>query len=269
MSKLKVYIATILLMGSIGILWAKSKEGSSAAVSNEGQVVVTGAKAWALGCAAVLTERNHDRHDLLGGQPRTERSIQGKKELLDEWWGINSKEDLLDDLQWLELGGDRIKFEGRGIFLQTIVEEEYQKILEEHEDNEEFLQELRVAEKYYKQLGLKSLLGWDYGRYICLCRWSYMTGYISEDEAWEKIMPVAKMLQKTFDSWEDLGRNYLIGRQFRFYKKTKENGYLYEDAVQRLLDMPSSPWNIYPWNMDLTDANTVNELNGVKKSQIK
>jgi hypothetical protein len=27
---------------------------------------VTGAKAWALGCSAVLSERNHYRHDLLG-----------------------------------------------------------------------------------------------------------------------------------------------------------------------------------------------------------
>ena len=78
-----------------------------------------------------------------------------------------------------------------------------------------------------------------------------MADYISEEEAWERIMPVAKMLQKTFDSWEDLGRNYIIGRQFWSYKETQRNGYIFEDAYQRLLDMPSSPWNKYPWNMNL------------------
>ena len=61
------------------------------------------------------------------------------------------------------------------------------------------------------------------------------------------------MLQKKFDSWEDLGQNYLIGRRFWSHKYTTEKGDLYEDAFQRLLDMRSSPWNKYPWDMDLTD----------------
>ena len=65
-------------------------------------------------------------------------------------------------------------------------------------------------------------------------------------------MPVAKMLQETFDSWEDLGRNYIIGRQFWSYKETKKGNYRYEDALQRLLDMQSSPWNKYSWDIDLS-----------------
>jgi len=129
------------------------------------------------------------------------------------------------------------------------------------------LEEIKIAKRYYKELGEKSLLGWDYSRYICLCRWGYMVGYISEDEAWEKIMPVAKMLQKKFDSWEYLGRNYLIGRQFWSYKHTKESGYLFDDAYFRLLDMPSSPWNKYPWDMDLTYTKVVQEPNAVSKEE--
>jgi hypothetical protein len=67
-------------------------------------------------------------------------------------------------------------------------------------------------------------------------------------------MPMAMLLQERFDSWEDLGRNYLIGRQFWSYKETQENGWLFEDAVQRLRDMRSSPWNRYPWDMKLKDG---------------
>ena len=79
-----------------------------------------------------------------------------------------------------------------------------------------------------------------------------MADYLGEEEAWERIMPVARMLQKTFDSWEDLGRNYIIGRQFWSYEETQKNGYVFVDAYQRLLDMPSSPWNKYPWNMNMS-----------------
>ena len=70
-------------------------------------------------------------------------------------------------------------------------------------------------------------------------------------------MPVAETLQKKFDSWEDLGQNYLIGRRFWSYKYMKEDGDEYEDAFQRLLDMRSSPWNMYPWDMDLTAKTTI------------
>ncbi len=77
----------------------------------------------------------------------------------------------------------------------------------------------------------------------------------------------AQMLQNKFDSWEDLGRNYLIGRQFWSYEKTKEEGHLFEDAYQRLLDMKSSPWNKYPWDMDLTDTKEVGDANKVSKEQ--
>ncbi|MHC4157500.1 MAG: DUF1266 domain-containing protein [Planctomycetota bacterium] len=243
----------------------KCQEAKSVPVFDEGQVVVTGAKAWALGCAAVLTERNHDQHDLLGGEPRTKRNIEGKKKLLDEWWGITSRGDLFDSLLSLHTWGHRERFKQGGNYIENLSEEQYKDFLEQNKDDEQKLQEIKVVRKYYKELGEKGLWGWDYSRYICLCRWGYMVGYISEDEAWEKIIPAAKILQEKFDSWEDLGRNFLIGRQFWSYKHTKESGYLFEDAYLRLLDIPSSPWNKYSWNMDLTYTKTAQEPNAVSK----
>ena len=139
--------------------------------------------------------------------------------------------------------------------------EQYEKLVEEKSRDKEKLYEILIAKEYYEKLGEKSLLGWDYTRYICLCRWGYLVGYISEEEAWERIMPVAEMLQKKFDSWEDLGRNYLIGRRFWSYQYTQEGGDLYEDAFQRLLDMRSSPWNKYPWDMDLTATVIISDPN--------
>ncbi len=65
---------------------------------------------------------------------------------------------------------------------------------------------------------------------------------------------MAILLQEKFDSWEDLGKNYLIGREYWSLQKTQEDGWIYEDAVQRLLDMQSSPWNRYPWKMTLKEG---------------
>ena len=214
------------------------------------------AKMWALACSALLVEAVHGRHDLLGADLRTPRNIEKTKEFLafEEGWAIENKSDLFECFKEIDRGGSRVDFEHWGTLLQTLSEQEYEMIQRQHQDDLEVLQSIRIAKEYYEKLGPKSIIGWDYGRYICLCRWGYMAGYLTEEQAWVEIIPVAKMLQKTFDSWEDLGRNYLIGRQFWSYENTQKEGYFYEDAFQRLIDMKSSPWVKYPWDMDLTAA---------------
>ena len=59
------------------------------------------------------------------------------------------------------------------------------------------------------------------------------------------------IIQSTFSSWQDLGENYLIGREFWSYAKTLENGNLMWAAYDRLLANPESPWNRIPWDLNL------------------
>jgi hypothetical protein len=209
-------------------------------------------RGWALGCAAVLTERNHDDHTRLAGCDLTERSKAEKRVILSDSWGINNRADLLATLTSLEEEGHRADFEVVGRLIAGLDQDAYERLLAT-ESEPEAISKMEIARTYYTQSGDKSLYGWDYSRAICLCRWAYVAGYLSEEEAWNKIMPLAKALQEKFDSWEDLGRNYLIGRQFWSHNETVANGWLYEDAVQRLLDMRDSPWNQCPWDLDLSD----------------
>ena len=138
-----------------------------------------------------------------------------------------------------------------GAAVEALGDEQFREVQTKAQRNEELSHRIQIAKQHYKRLGPKSLLGWDYGRYVFLCRWGYFVGYITEEEAWHRIMPVAAKLQKTFDSWKDLGENYLIGREFWSLSQTKRDGQLYRDAFQRLLSDPASPWNRYPWNLDL------------------
>ncbi len=216
------------------------------------QSAITGPKAWALGCSAILTERNHHRHDLLAEGEVNWKNIPRTRSLIDEWWGIKTRADLLGDLTWLNEGGHRKSFELAGIYAVGLSEDQYQKLLEQLKDKEQTCHKYRIAREHYAQLRAKSIAAWDYARFINLCRWGVMAGYISEQEAWQLIMPTARTIQKSFNSWEDMGQNYLIGRKFWAYGQNKGQEYLNYDAFQRLLDMRSSPWNSYDWNMDLT-----------------
>src|SRR5947208_742465 len=120
-------------------------------------------KQWALATTAIRTSQNGDRHDILGGQEKTAASVLSAKELLHGWWSVDSREDLFRALDSLAREGHRARFE-------------------------------KDAAAHYPKLGKKSLLGWDYARYIALCRWGFLVGYLSEQEAWDKIMPVARLL---------------------------------------------------------------------------
>jgi hypothetical protein len=208
-------------------------------------------KTWALATSAVLTERNRQRHDLLGGDERTEKNISERKRGLSQWWSVNSRADLFAMLKWLEEGGHRQNFEELGAFAESLSPEQYRQLKLKTSLNPEAAHQLAVVEKHYRKLGKKSLLGWDYGRYVWLCRSGYLVGYLTEEEAWERIMYAARTLQGSFDSWKDLGENYLIGREFWSLHQTKETGYLIRDAYFRMLNDPESPWKRHAWETNL------------------
>jgi len=140
-----------------------------------------------------------------------------------------------------------------GEFAVSFPLDDFNRLLSVNREKEDAVQGLTIARTYYAALGKKSLLGWDYARYVSLCRWGYMAGYFTETEAWEKIMPVAGMLQATFDSWTDLGKNYLIGRKFWSRAETKESGERIEAAYEKLISDTESPWNKLAWSLNLND----------------
>jgi hypothetical protein len=210
-------------------------------------------KAWALALTGVLSEKNGARHDILGGEESTPKNIRDQKLVLEEWWGIQSRKDLLESLQWIDQGGHRTQFERLGAAVARMMEEKYNEHLLKAQNNPQFSQQLRTVRKHYDRLGRKSILGWDYARFISLCRWGYLVIYLNENEAWNCIRPAARLLGKTFESWKDLGENYLIGREFWSYDETMRTGELYRVAYRNLLTHPDSPWNRLPWDVNLPE----------------
>src|SRR5439155_13481326 len=201
-------------------------------------------KKWALATTAIRTSENGERHDILGGAERTDEWIQDAKRLLNSWWGVKSHDDLVGVLKSLEQGGHRKDFETDDVSLATLSPEERKEIEESPRR--------RVWAANHLKLGKKSLIGWDYSRYIALCRWGYRAGYFTEDEAWRYIMPAARLLQATFRSWQDLGHNYLIGREY--WSSDEVAGARYDYAYRKLVMQADSPWRQIPWGLDPTEG---------------
>jgi len=208
-------------------------------------------QSWALAAGAMLTERNGERHDSLAGTNRTERDAEQVRGLLRQWWGVRDRASLLSSLDWLEATGHRNDFEVLGQQLARLTPEQRQAFAARRRTDPELNHKMAIVEVHHPRLGKKSIVGWRVSRYIWVCRSGYAAGYLTEADAWARIIPAARIIRHTFASWRELGENYLIGRQFWSPEQHARNGHLFQQAMDRLLTNPSSPWTRLPWDVDL------------------
>ncbi len=213
------------------------------------QPITRAQKSWGLAASAMLTEFNHGEHDTLAGFPMTPAMRRSIARLLADSWGIQNRDDLLSALAWIDQRGHRAEFSFLGEKGSQLQPEQLKTVLA-HLDSED-ANSLLVARRYYQKLGAKGITGWDYERYINVCRLGYGAGYLSEDEAWQAIMHAAQVLQQNFGSWQELGQNYLIGREFWSLAQTRKDGAQMRAAYTRLLNNPASPWHRVQWNLAL------------------
>jgi hypothetical protein len=203
-------------------------------------------KLWALGMAALLIGSNGGDVDLLGGSEKTRDSGQDSRERMENGWGITSRDDLLKTLNWLALKGHR------ELFNELISLPSSQLSRYGNSGDAESRNKMDIVLQYGNELGNKGIAAWDFGRYVALCGWGYQAGYLTEAEAWQMIMPIARRTQPVFHSWKDFGNDYLVGRRFWSLAETNASGQRFEQEYQYLLVSGKNPWSRVPWDLDLS-----------------
>jgi Protein of unknown function (DUF1266) len=228
---------------------ASAGGGATQAWNSGSQTPSRAQKAWAIAASAILAGFNREPTNTLAAGGLTEEQKIRTRRLLEEWWGIGNRDDLFGALSWIEQGGHRQVFSALGARASQLGPEDLKKVVGRL--NSEDANSVLVARRYYEKLGGQSITGWDFGRYINLCRWGVQVGYLSEEEAWPRVMYAAIILQQSFGSWQEFGENYLIGREFWSLRQTQKDGPAMRASYLRLLNDPSSPWNRIPWGLGL------------------
>ena len=212
---------------------------------------------WAIALTGIMTEINHDSFNTLNSSDLNESNREKYKVMLSRDWGINTREELLSTIE---------KMENNGHAQELIL---CQKIINDNENNKndfsiyKMINTYNLTSKQYNYLKFtllnwsifqnKSILVWDLGRNIALCRWGYDSGFLTEQEAWDKIMYFAKIIQPMYKSWEDYGFDYYMGRVFWASGFGSDVDYLYStDPIYRKLISDSGYWKNLEWNIDLS-----------------
>lgn len=86
---------------------------------------------------------------------------------------------------------------------------------------------------------------------------AYLADYYTFEEAMNKSLEVAQLIQKSFNSWEELINSYLLGHKYWFYSNFQledthfKNTPKYREKIYyQIKNSKINPYNI-PWNLKL------------------
>lgn len=174
------------------------------------------------------------------------------REVLKDSWGVEGKESLVTILAWLLKEGHHaqltklIAFCKANPVLESRTIERFREQFDQplaYEDLSEdaFRRGLIYAESREAKLPPAGIRAWDIARYVHVLRLGYMSGFIHADESWLHLRRL-RGISREFSSWQDYVNSYVVG--YRWWSGTAGP---IEDACQRLLQHPKSPWTHFGW----------------------
>lgn len=172
------------------------------------------------------------------------------KEMLEEWWEVIDRKITSETIAWLLNKGQH---EDADVALAEIQRRNMDGISEEELSDEEnkigdvyaiveFIQETKGAS--IDDLP-KTVIAWDLVRAVNVARWAFLCGYINESEMWKGIKAAVSIAQKTFNSWEEYGLSFAVGRGV--WRGDSDDYETADEIVATLLDNEESPWKQIEW----------------------
>lgn len=171
-------------------------------------------------------------------------------DMLAEWWEVTDRETALETIGWLleegqHAGADPALAEISARGMAGISEDE------KNDDGNKMGDVYAIAEFALATGALsvgslpKTVLGWDLVRAVNVARWTFLCGYIGEDEMWQAMQDAVDMAKRTFCSWEEYGLSFAVGRGvWRGDTDDYETAY---EVVAVLLGQEESPWRQVEW----------------------
>lgn len=215
------------------------KEGETAPVEGAPTVASTDTIRWFNASYAILTELNGLDYNIFAGTPVTDQMQAIQIRSLEEWWGVTDRESADETLAWALNEGHRADFKEfieslKGTGMGDMEATERMDFLKMNYELSE--EEAQLSAKYYEmyeQYGDTAIDGWDYCRALNLVSFYYLAGYYTEQEALDKSLEIAQMVQPLFTSWEELVNSYLRGYEYWAEESSEERRGIYEELLTR------------------------------------
>ncbi|WP_223275586.1 DUF1266 domain-containing protein [Paenibacillus elgii] len=209
---------------------------------------------WCIALSAVLYEMNGLDPGNDYEWEATPKHFEMHKQSLQRDWGIETKDDLRRNLEWLAEEGHRKSFHKIRCFLSALSETEQTKYIESIPKSTNLHREHQIVKAYMNRLPAAGIAAWDFGRYAYLSRTGAFMGYISMETSLELVKPMITVAQQAYTGWREYGTGYLAGRQFWLAQPTAASAQEMAAYIRNLLLSTDSLWNRLEWDMPLEET---------------
>lgn len=205
---------------------------------------------WFNATYAILTKANNCDLDYFGGMAANEENAEINKTSLESSWGVTDRASADETMDWILTEGHRADFKST---MQTLVDAGIQNaaadgrkdfILENFEVTDEEAQHMADMYGYYEQYGENAIDAWDYCRAISLTGFYFHAGYYTEQEALDKAMEIAQIMQPLYTSWDEAMNSYLLGYEYWSEESDDERRAIYEELKADADSIYNVDWNL-------------------------
>ena len=174
-----------------------------------------------------------------------EEDVESIRSTIESWWNVTDRESALEIVKWLLEEGHHADADKA---LEKIRKRGIEDISQEERDDEESkMGDVCLITESMEENGWcpggqmpGSVIAWDLVRVVNLARWSYLCGYLNEDEMWQVMQLAADTALEHFSSWEEYGASFIMGRGvWHGDPGDSETAY---GIVSLLLEDSESPW---------------------------
>lgn len=171
---------------------------------------------WFNGTYAVITTLNGGDLNLVAGYEPGEMIEELEQQLLDRDWGVTDRESLDETIDWLLTEGHNQEVLDTMIYIEADGKsrDDIMALMDEYDfDDGERVMTL-AAYDAWTVFGDNAIAGWDLSRAMSLMGWGYLAGYYTYEEAMDKSLETAQMIQQTFGSWDEFMASYMLGYSY-------------------------------------------------------
>lgn len=161
-----------------------------------------------------MTRVNRASHESLRFGDFSEESIKPTRDMLVNDWGIHGRDELPATLDGMDTGGHAGTLKKAKEIVEIANDYSVFTMLNAYQMDETDYNRFKFVLSNWSIYRDRAIYAWYLGRNVSLCRWGFECGYLSESEAWDKIMRYARKTQGLYASWKEYGIDYYMGRLY-------------------------------------------------------
>ncbi len=179
----KVFVlsfAVLIMLFNVSCTPHKYNNFEEALLSKSIPKISESQRQWLLALPAIMMEVNGSAHNTLEVEPFSNDATIAYKNVLSKWWGVNSRNELIDVIKSRENQGHNEIYMKLKEIIALNQGVNIGSIIQKYKMKNKVLNYYLFLNSNQTETMKTDIISWDLGRAAALIRWGYQVGYLTE-----------------------------------------------------------------------------------------